>query len=143
MAHKPIDQSRSHSISRVFLQVSLALFFLRATIKIEGITFYLSPNVVPKPTYLSCSNLIFTVLLQLSLAHPFHFQPTLNIKGTLMLRVVHIKKIKFSFSQKRLQRFLSTFVGLLYIRIPTMTLSAFPGKIPETGKTYFKFFSVS
>ena len=35
-------------------------------------------------------------LLQLSPARPFHFRPTLNIKGTLMLRVVHIKNKKRS-----------------------------------------------
>ena len=33
-------------------------------------------------------------LLQLSPAHPFHFRPTLNIKDTLMLRVVPIRDKK-------------------------------------------------
>ena len=48
-----------------------------------------SPNVAPKPTDHTCSNFIFRVLLQLSPARPFHFGPTLNINGTLMLTVVH------------------------------------------------------
>ena len=56
------------------------------------LVFYLSRNVAPKPIDQSCSNSIFRVLLQLSRARPFHFQPTLNIKDTLMLMVVHIKK---------------------------------------------------
>ena len=41
-----------------------------------------SPNVAPKPTDQSCSNSIFRVLLQLSPASPFHFLPSLNIKGS-------------------------------------------------------------
>ena len=53
--------------------------------------FYPSPNVALTPTEHSCSNSIYKVLLQLSPTHRFHFQPTLNIKGTLMLRVVHNK----------------------------------------------------
>ena len=83
--------------------------------------FYLSPNVVPKVNEQSCSNSKFMVLLQLSLARPFHFRPAPNIKGSLMLRLVHLRKnLKFSFSQKWLQRFLSNFVGLLHIRISTI-----------------------
>ena len=42
----------------------------------------------------SCSNSIFRVVLQLSPVSPFHFRLTLNIKGTLMLRVVHIRNKK-------------------------------------------------
>ena len=53
-----------------------------------------SPNVAPKRTDQSCSNLIFRVFLQLSPARPFNFRPTLNIKDTLMLRVVHIRNKK-------------------------------------------------
>ena len=34
---------------------------------------------------------MFRLLLQLSIARPFHFRPTLNINGTLMLGVVHIR----------------------------------------------------
>ena len=56
--------------------------------------FLSAPNVAPKPTDQSCSNSIFRVLLQLSPARPFHFRPSLNIKGTLMLRVVHIRNKK-------------------------------------------------
>ena len=44
--------------------------------------FYPSPNVAPKPTDQSCSNSIFRVVLQLFPASPFHFSPTLNIKGS-------------------------------------------------------------
>ena len=51
-----------------------------------------SPNVALTPTDQSCSNSIFKVLLQLSPTRPFNFGPTLNIKGTLILRVVHNKK---------------------------------------------------
>ena len=58
--------------------------------------FYLSRNVAPKPTEQSCSNSIFRVVLQLSPARPFHFRPILNIKDTLMLRVVHIRNKKRS-----------------------------------------------
>ena len=43
----------------------------------------------------SYSNFMFTVLLQLSPACSFHFRPTLNIKGTLMLRVVYIRDKKW------------------------------------------------
>ena len=60
--------------------------------------FLSAPNVAPKPTDQSCSNSIVRLLLQLSPASPFHFRPRLNIKGTLMLRVVDIrKKINFDF----------------------------------------------
>ena len=51
-----------------------------------------SPNVALKPTDQSCSNSIFKVLLQLYPTRAIHFGPTLNIKGTLMLRVVQNKK---------------------------------------------------
>ena len=51
----------------------------------------MSPNVALTPTDQSCSNSIFKVLLQLSPTRPFHFGPTLNIKDTLMLRVVNIR----------------------------------------------------
>ena len=33
-------------------------------------------------------------------AHPVHFGPALNIKGTLMLRVVHNKKTRNDLSEK-------------------------------------------
>ena len=56
--------------------------------------FYPSPNVAPKPIDQSCSNSIFKVVLRLSPASPFHFWHTLNIRGTLMLRVVHIRNKK-------------------------------------------------
>ena len=51
-------------------------------------------NVAPKPSDQSCSNSIFRVLLQLSQASPFHFRPNLNIKGIILLRVVHIRNKK-------------------------------------------------
>ena len=44
--------------------------------------FLSAPNVAPKPTDQSCSNSIFRVLLQLSPDSPFHFRPSLNIKGS-------------------------------------------------------------
>ena len=54
----------------------------------------MSRNVAPKPTDQSCSNSIFRVLWQLSPARSFHLRPTLNIKDTIMLRVVHIRNKK-------------------------------------------------
>ena len=53
-----------------------------------------SPIVEPKPIDRSRSNSIFRVHLQLSPASHFHFRLTLNIKGTLMLRVVLIRNKK-------------------------------------------------
>ena len=41
--------------------------------------FLSAPNVAPKPS-----------------ASAFHFRPSLNIKGTLMLRAVHIRKKKLT-----------------------------------------------
>ena len=68
-----------------------------------------SPNVSPKPTGQSRSHSISRVPLQISVARFFVFD--LPSK----LRIVHIRKnIKFSFSQKWLQRFSSNFVDLLY-----------------------------
>ena len=55
----------------------------------KNLIFYPSPNVAPTPTDQSCSNSI-------SPTRPFHFGPTLNIKGTLMLRVVHMRNKKWS-----------------------------------------------
>ena len=66
--------------------------------------FLSAPNVVPKPADQSCSNSIFRVLLQLSPASPFDFQPSLNIKDTLMLRVVHIRNKKRNDKHGILQR---------------------------------------
>ena len=57
--------------------------------------------MAPKPTDQSCSNSIFRVLLQLSPASPFHFRPNLNIKVTLMLRIVHVRNKKRSEWQTR------------------------------------------
>ena len=56
--------------------------------------FYPFPNVAPKPTDQSCSNSISMDLWQISPAHSSHFQPSLNIEGTLMLRVVHVRNKK-------------------------------------------------
>ena len=56
----------------------------------------MSPNVAPKVNDQTFSNSIFRILLQLSPARHFHFRPTLNIKGTLMLRVVHTRNKKRS-----------------------------------------------
>ena len=81
--------------------------------RIVFLIFYLSPNVAPKPTDQSCSNLIFKALLQLSPAHPFHFWPTPNIKGTLMLRVVHIRNKKRNDKNGILQTWSIVFVAML------------------------------
>ena len=75
--------------------------------------FYPSPNVAPKPTDQSCSNTIFRVVLKLSPACPFHFRPTLNIKGTLMLRVVHIRNKKRNEKHGILQTRSIVFVAML------------------------------
>ena len=57
------------------------------------------------------------------------------------LTVVHLRKnVKFLFSQKWPQRFSSNFVGLLYIRTPTIWhYRLFPKKILVTGIIFFKF----
>ena len=82
--------------------------------KIYFFIFYPSPNVAPTPTDRSCSNSIFRVVLQLFPAHPFHFWPTLNIKGTLMLRVVHIRNKKRNEKHGILQRWsIIVFVAML------------------------------
>ena len=78
-----------------------------------SLSIYLSPDVAPKPTDKSCSNSIFRVLLQLSPAHPFHFRPILNIKDTLMLRVVHIRNKKRNDKHRILQTWSIDFVAVL------------------------------
>ena len=73
---------------------NMALSALPEKILVTRIIFFnflSAPNVAPKPTAQSCSNSIFRAFLQLSPARPFHFRSTLNIKDTLMLRVVHIR----------------------------------------------------
>ena len=66
--------------------------FPEKTLYLEKILiFYPSPNVALTPTDQSCSNSIFKVLVQSSPTRPFHFGPTPNIKGTVMLRLVHNK----------------------------------------------------
>ena len=74
-----------------------------------------SPNVVPKPTDQSRSHSISRVPLQISLARFFVFDLPPKLRVVLIR-----KKLKFSFSQKWLQRFLPNFMGLLYIRTPTI-----------------------
>ena len=61
---------------------------------------------------------------------------------TLKLRVVHIrKKFKISIFSKMVPTILIKFYAFIVHSKPNnMTLSAFPGKIPETGKIYLKFF---
>ena len=74
---------------------NMALSAFPGKILVTGILIlYLSRYIAPKPIDQSCSNSIFRVILQLSPACPFHFRPMLNIKGTLMLRVVHIRNKK-------------------------------------------------
>ena len=75
--------------------------------------FYMSPNLAPKPTDQSCSNSIFRALLQLSPDDPFHFRPTLDIKYTLMLRVVHIRNKKRNEKHGILQTWSIVFVAML------------------------------
>ena len=82
---------------RIFLfQISLSAF--PSKIPVTRILFFLifslSRNIAPKLTEQSYSNSIFREFLQLSTASPFHFRPTLNIKATLMSRVVHIRNKK-------------------------------------------------
>ena len=99
--------------------------------------FLSSPNLAPKPNDQSRSNSISRVPLQISLAPSFRFRSTLKIKGSS-----HEKK-KFDFS-KMAQTILITFSGFIVHSKPkNMTLSAFPGKIPETRKIVFNFLSVA
>ena len=51
--------------------------------------------------------------MQLSPAHPFHIRPTLNIKDTLMLRVVHKRNKKQSNKHGILQTYSIASVALL------------------------------
>ena len=97
-----------------------------------------SPNLESKQIDRSRSKSISSVFSQISRAF---FSFPLPLK----LRVVYIKKnLKFRFSQKMAPTILIKFCGLVvHSKHNNMTLSAFPGKIPETGKIYFFFFSVS
>ena len=178
VAPKQSGQSRSHSISRVPLQISLAHFFVfdllsklwvdhirknlkfsfsqkwlqrfpwnfvgilhiwtstiwnyrlfpKKSLKVEKLFLIFNPlpNVEPKPTGRSRSHSIPRVPVQISLAHIFVF----DLPPKLRVGLVHIRKnLNFSFSQKWLQRFSSNFVGLLYIRTPTIWHSRlFPKK---------------
>ena len=81
--------------------------------RIIYLIFSLPPTVAPKPTDQSCSNSIFMVLLQLSPAPSFRFRPTLNIKDTLMLRIVHIRNKKRSDKHEILQTCSIVFVAML------------------------------
>ena len=67
---------------------------------------YPSPNVAPKANDQSSSISIFRAL-------PFHFRPTLNIKGSLMLREVHIRKKKRSNKHGILQTWSIVSVAML------------------------------
>ena len=90
--------------------------FPRKSMKLQKyfLIFCPSPNVAPKPTDQSCSNLVSGVPLQISLARFFVFD--LPSK----LRVVQIRKKIFIFSKM---------APIIFIN--NMTLSAIPGKIPE------------
>ena len=90
-----------------------------------------SPNVAPNPTDQSPSNSISRVPLQISLALFF------DLPSKLM--VVHkINKCNiFIFSQMALT-ILIKFCGFIVHSKPNdMTLSDFPGNIPETRKIFF------
>ena len=100
-----------------------------------------SGKITPKPTDQSCSNSISGVPLQISL-------PVLSVfELPQKLRIVHIrKKFKISIFSKMAPTILFKYCGyIVYLKPNNMALSAFPEKIPETGKNiaYFKFFPVS
>ena len=98
-----------------------------------------SPNVAPKPTSQSRAHSISRVPLQISLAHFFAFE--LPSK----LTVFHIRK-KFKilvFSKMAPTIFIKCCGFIVHSKPNNITLSAFPGKIPETWKIFLKFFFVS
>ena len=96
-----------------------------------------SPNLEPKPFDRFCSKSISGVFSQISRAVFLVFPLPLK------LRVVHIRK-KNSIFSKMAPTILIKFCGfIVQSKDNNVTLSAFPGKIPETGKIYFKFLSVS
>ena len=95
--------------------------------------FFVSPNVGPKPTDQSRTNSIYIVLLQISLIPIFLFDVSSK------LRVVHIrKKFKILIFSKMAPTILIKFCGfIVYSNLNSMTLSAFPEKIPEIRKIVF------
>ena len=98
-----------------------------------------SPKVTHKPTDQSRSNSVSSVPLQISLAHFFRYRSTLKIKGSSRK-----KKFKIFIFSKMAPTKLIKFCGVIVHSKPNnMTLSAFPGKIPETRKIDFNFLSVS
>ena len=85
-----------------------------------------SAKIAPKPTDQSCSNSISGLPLQISSASPFRFRVTPKIKGSS-----HEKKI-LNFSKMALTTLIIFFGFIAHSKPNNMTLSAFPGKIPET-----------
>ena len=90
--------------------------------------FFPSPNAGHEPTYQSCSNSIYSILLQIFLAIIFVFDLPLK------LRVVHIRNnYKISIFSKMAPSKLIKFCGFTVHSKPNnVTPSAFPEKIPET-----------
>ena len=87
-----------------------------------------SPKVASKPTDQSRSNSISRISLKISLARFLHTRSTLKIKGTS-----HKKKIKIlNFSKMALTILIKCCGFIVHSKPNNMTLSAFPGKIPET-----------
>ena len=101
---------------------------------------WLSPNVEPKLIDRSRSKWMYLVSSRIYL-EPFCLVFPLPLK----LRVVHIrKKFKISNFSKMALTILIKFYGfIVHSKLNNMTLSAFPGKIPETRKIVFNFLSVS
>ena len=97
-----------------------------------------SPIVEPKPIDRSRSLSTSRVPLQIYRARFSRFRSTLKIKGSSYEK----KNKKNWFSQKWLQRFWLNFCGFIVHSKPNnVTLSAFPGKIPETRKIVLIFYT--
>ena len=95
-----------------------------------------SPITEPKLIDRSRSISISRVLSQISRTHFFYFHPNPKIKGSS-----HKKKCKIFIFSKMASTISIKFCGfIVHSKHNNMTLSAFPGKIPDTGKTYFQFF---
>ena len=109
------------------------------TRKIAILIFCPSPNVAPKPTSQSRSHSISRVLLQISPADFFIFPLPLK------LRVVHMrKKLNILIFSKMAPTILIKFCEFIGHSKPNiMTLSAFPGNVPETAKIVFNFLFVT
>ena len=96
--------------------------------------FFPFPNAGPKPTHHSRSNSIYRILLQIFLAIIFVFDIPLK------LRVVHVgKNYKISLFSKMAPTIQSNFVGLLFIRTPTIWHY---GRFPEKSLQLQIYFQI-